>query len=267
MNIVAFRSHKLKRKVRSTLAAETAAMNEAIEQGDLVRAHLIEFFGDAPLDKRNWRDEVKRIPLVDLTDSKSLYDYVKKQGSIPDNKRLLLDLEIIRDQVRDDGVELRWVDTKHQLADAMTKDATSAADYLHLVLKTGEVSILEDAQLQAKLDKHKTEVKHRRKERWQSRRGAATTRREPDLHDANGAPEIPVPIMPITAPTSIQPETITADKPDDIADEGGSRKKIRRHDTERTDPPVPAPPPPTGSAAVDIPVPDDAAGLAAAAAT
>ena len=53
VNIVAFRSHKLKRKVRSTLAAETAAMNEAIEQGDLVRAHLIEFFGT-----RRWTSEI-----------------------------------------------------------------------------------------------------------------------------------------------------------------------------------------------------------------
>ena len=47
-------------------------------------------------------------PLVADTDPKSLFVYVHEQGTVPENRRLLLDPEILRDQVRDDNVHVKW---------------------------------------------------------------------------------------------------------------------------------------------------------------
>ena len=83
VNFVAHKTHKLKRKVRSSFAGETGAVVEGLEFGDLIRAHLVEPYGDKPLDKRKWRDELARIPMVVMTDSRSLYDYVKRGSKAP----------------------------------------------------------------------------------------------------------------------------------------------------------------------------------------
>ena len=115
-------------------------------------------------------NESKKIPIVALTDCKSLHDYVRKQGGVPENKRLLLDLEIIRDQVRDDNVQLKWIGTKYQLADALTKDGTEASLYLRHVLDTNEVSIMEDKSLDAILSKKRAEVKTNMKQAYDDRR-------------------------------------------------------------------------------------------------
>ena len=127
MNIVTWKSYKQKRKVRSTLAAETTALTTAIEQGELIRAHALEFWGEGVLDKRALKDQVQRIPLVAVTDCKSLFDYVHKKGAIPENRRLALDLEIIRDQMREDNVQVKWVSSRQQLADCFTKDGLASS--------------------------------------------------------------------------------------------------------------------------------------------
>ena len=55
-----------------------------------------------------------------------MHDYAHRRDSNPDNKRLLLELEIIRDQMHDDTVEVRWVNTRQQIADALAKDGAEA---------------------------------------------------------------------------------------------------------------------------------------------
>ena len=53
INVMAYRSHVIKRVVRSTLAAETMSALEAVEEGDLVRAHLAEVHGN--YDMKDYR--------------------------------------------------------------------------------------------------------------------------------------------------------------------------------------------------------------------
>ena len=43
----------------------------------------MELFGDKALVKRKWRDALARIPMVVMTDSRSLYDYVKRGSKAP----------------------------------------------------------------------------------------------------------------------------------------------------------------------------------------
>ena len=122
---------------------------------------------------------VEEDPHRNLTDCKSLHDYVRKQaGGVPENKRLLLDLEIVRDQVRDENAQLKWIGTKYQLADALTKDGTEASLDLRHVLDTNEVSIMEDKSLDAILSKKRAEVKTNRKQAYEDRRERKIQRAE-----------------------------------------------------------------------------------------
>ena len=60
--------------------------------------------------------------MVHVTDCKSLFDLVHKRGTMPSEKRLLLDKEAIREQISDGSLVSKWCST-HQIlvADSMTK--------------------------------------------------------------------------------------------------------------------------------------------------
>ena len=166
VSIAAWLSHKLKRKVRSTLAAETMAANECLESADILRAHLVEVTDKHPIDRRQWRDLVKRIPVTLVIDSKSLYDFLHKQGSTPAEKRLRLDLEMIRDQMREDSLTIRWVASQQQLADVLTKGGAEAFLYLKLVLETGEFAIMFDERMNEMLREFRVSQRATRQENF-----------------------------------------------------------------------------------------------------
>ena len=85
-----WRSHRIKRVVRSTLAAETMAALEAVESGDMLRQHLVELrYG---LDYPTHMDDVKAIKMVEVTDCRWLYDLLQKRGTVPSEKMLLIDI-------------------------------------------------------------------------------------------------------------------------------------------------------------------------------
>ena len=74
VSVVHWRSHRIKRVVRSTIASETFAALEAVEQADLFRAHLAEmYYYNGRLDLRNWEEQVNStVPVLHVTDARSL---------------------------------------------------------------------------------------------------------------------------------------------------------------------------------------------------
>ena len=147
LSMCMWKTHKIKRKVRSTLAAECAAANECLEASDLLRSHIVELLDGKPLDRRKWRQEVRRVSKSLVTDSRSMFDFLNKRGSTPSDKRLRLDLEMIRDEIDDEGLRVKWVNTHQQLADALTKGSLDAAIYLMLVAKTAVFALKDDPRL------------------------------------------------------------------------------------------------------------------------
>ena len=162
VNAMSWRSHKIKRVVRSTLAAETMAALEATEEADLVRAHLAELHHQ--LDTRDYYDDLKCVPMIHLTDCKSLYDLLHHRGTVPSERRLLLDIEALREQIELFGQETRWVNTKQMLADCLTKDDVRAGDYMRRVIRTSQFSMTEDPTIDA--------ILHEQKALWKARRRA-----------------------------------------------------------------------------------------------
>jgi len=146
--VICWKSHKLRRKVRSTLAAEALAMCESIEHGELVRAMLKELREGVPLQLRD-RDQcdqaIAKIKMVAITDCKDLYDTVMAICKGPSEQRLLLDIEGLNEYL---NVELRWIQTSQQLADCLTKDGVDL--YFRWCFEHGEFFYKKDERCEEK---------------------------------------------------------------------------------------------------------------------
>ena len=107
---------------RSTFSAETQACVEGLEAGQHVRA-LFETLLSGTLV----RVEDAKIPIFCLSDCRSLFDHIHKQGlpRIPADRRLAVDLAALRQGLRAEQwshkLPLGWVPSNHQLSDVLTK--------------------------------------------------------------------------------------------------------------------------------------------------
>ena len=98
-------SRKIRRVVKSTLTAETLAASDAIDS---------EF-----LSQILFRNKVN-IPIELGVDNKSLYDNVFSVKNVAE-KRLRIDITVIKELIAEEKLKLKWVETKCQLADGLTK--------------------------------------------------------------------------------------------------------------------------------------------------
>ena len=107
-NVLAWRSRKLRRVARSTFAAETLMATDAIDATYLLQYLCMEVFGE-------------RIRAECYTDCHSLYDHVRLHKQIAE-KRLLVEIKSIRESIATGELDnLRWIHSKAQYADSLTK--------------------------------------------------------------------------------------------------------------------------------------------------
>ena len=114
----------IKRVCRSTLAAESNAVVEALESAEWLRALLYEtLFREAtPRNlRRGMRDTSWVIPSRVYSDSRSLIDVIYKDTGYPVDKRVRIVVAQLRQSAQDPGVSSSWVDTKLQPSDGPTK--------------------------------------------------------------------------------------------------------------------------------------------------
>ena len=107
-----------------------------------------------------------------MTDSRSMYDFLNKRGSTPSDKRLRLYLEMIRDEMDDEGLRVKWVSAKHQLADALTKGSLDAAIYVMLVAETAVFALTDDERLSTEVAEFRLRRRMEEKEARNRRRKA-----------------------------------------------------------------------------------------------
>jgi len=92
------------------------------------------------------------IPVVLVTDAKSVYDALtrrKNTAAAVDGKRTAIDLAVLRLELLRSNVHVRWVDTRWQLADPLTK--RTKTDFLRGVMAEGRYRLVAEAT--ALLDK------------------------------------------------------------------------------------------------------------------
>ena len=122
-------SKRIKRVVKSTIAAETLSLVEGVEAGYLMAAILGELI---------WKKK-KALPVQCFTDNHSLYKAVHSTGQIID-KRLRVDLAILREMVDRKELKVEWIEAGKQISDVLTKRGASPA-MLSQVMISGKLDL------------------------------------------------------------------------------------------------------------------------------
>lgn len=162
--ILSYRSHKLPRKVPSTLAAESQSMSTGTAEVEWLRG-LFEELTNPAFTIANWRAHTRHRGLltasrssdqklknyISITDAKSLYDHLKNEtAGISNDRRVAIDIQIIRGSLAEQDGEIRWADHIGMYADALTK-MHGNIPLIQLLMRTGEI-IIQDEKLT--LQKH-----------------------------------------------------------------------------------------------------------------
>ena len=125
---VNWKAHKIKRVVRSTLAAETLSLQEGLETAYYYRQMVEEILGL----------ESKTIPIEAYIDNKSVIEAILSTRMV-DDKRLRVDVAAIQELLKlHDINRIQWVPGHLQLADPMTKQGASGFSLLK-VLQSGQM--------------------------------------------------------------------------------------------------------------------------------
>ena len=125
VSVLSWQSKKIKRIVRSSLAADTCSMSTCQEHLDWMRTMWEQMTrSDFVLQFLTAR------PSILVTDCKSLYDAIHKEGAAPasTDKRLAIELAIVKDLAVSGETVLRWIDARYQIADCLTKHASRKSE-------------------------------------------------------------------------------------------------------------------------------------------
>ena len=123
---ISWGSKRLKRVAKSTLSAETQSAVEALDVAYMLKNVLSEIL-----------HESRDIKVTLFTDSKSMFDAVHTTN-LMDDRRLRVDIAALREMNDKQEVVFRWLNSKRQVADVMTKKGPSKT----LLMKVLQQSLL-----------------------------------------------------------------------------------------------------------------------------
>ena len=161
VNLVAWRSGKLRRTARSSLSAELQALGEAEQEVMFCRALWSELLG-YPFDPRAPEKSTKMVKSALVIDAKSAFDaFHKGDGASAafslKEKYSASELLAIRENMVRQDTSLLWVSSEAQLADGLTKSA--AQDQFRLFMLRGQCwNVKYDPQFVAAKKKPKIET-------------------------------------------------------------------------------------------------------------
>ena len=146
LTLVAWKSTKLARKARSSLAAEAQAMSETDQELLFVRLTWAELLG-LEVQLRQPESAVSQVPAAVVTDAKALYDILVKQdlnssGLGLKDKYSTLEILCLLESLGKMKTLTRWVHSDAQLADHLTKPLPAGT--LHRVLHDGHWTLVYD---------------------------------------------------------------------------------------------------------------------------
>ena len=130
-----WKSNKIKRKVRSTLAAEALILENGIEHALFLRALLKELL---VVDHE--------FPIFAWTDSNNTFKAVHSTSPV-DDRKLRLDIACLQENVAKENVKINWCKGDRMLANCLTKKG-APADLLLQAVSTGNLArFVESADL------------------------------------------------------------------------------------------------------------------------
>jgi hypothetical protein len=140
-----WKSYKQERQVNSTLAAELLAVSKGMSEAIWMRYFFLLML-EKEFSLQHAHELQDRIEIVAVTDNKPLYDFANGDTSVGQDKRLMIELLLMRRDLKLNNVILRWIDTKQMLVDCLTKLRVKPY-LLRYVLYTGEYAIMEEKRM------------------------------------------------------------------------------------------------------------------------
>eukprot|EP00435_Cladocopium_sp_Y103_P073124 s421_g42.t1 len=162
-HMIKWRSLKLPRVARSSLAAETQAAPYAADATDFICKFWSYFKNpDRKLSELLGRESSLR-PVM-ITDAKALFDSYHRESvtSNVTDRRIALEIRVIKELVQELRGELKWVSSERQWADGLTK--ISARQLLASRLRHGRIGFYWDPSYTAAKKKPAAE----RRQTWKS---------------------------------------------------------------------------------------------------
>ena len=123
---ILWESKKIKRVVKSTLAAEALSLSEAIDSAEYVGFILSEIV---------LRKSTNVIPIECYVDNYSLFENLYSTKSVSE-KRLRIDIASIKEKVQKENVSVKWIESSKQISDCLTKRGANPYPLLN-VIQTG----------------------------------------------------------------------------------------------------------------------------------
>lgn len=121
-----WKANKIVRVVKSTLAAETLALAEGLDDALYIKKMIRDLFPNI------------KLPVYAKVDNKDLVEAIYSTKMVKD-KRLRIELASIKEIIGDGLVEaVSWIESENQLADCMTKQGASGERLLS-ILQSGSV--------------------------------------------------------------------------------------------------------------------------------
>ena len=146
--ILDWRSLKLPRIARSSLAAEAQAAACASDATEFA-CRYFEHLKSPTVPLRDLLKMKSSLEPVLITDAKALFDSYHRESIVSSvtDRRISLEIRVVKEQMVSLGGTLRWVSSERQLADGLTKD--SARQLLADRLRHGRVKFLYDPEYTA----------------------------------------------------------------------------------------------------------------------
>ena len=136
-SVLEWKSHRLRRVCRSTLAAEACSLDAAVDHCAFFAFILCEIFDP---EFKGTRDDRPWIPVAPTTDCRSLYDAVRKLSTQFQERRTQIDVTAIRETC---ARTIRWVPTTVQRADGLTKRDPKLRNELRMFVESPTVELIE----------------------------------------------------------------------------------------------------------------------------
>ena len=144
VNLLEWSSTKIKRVVRSSMAAEVSAATSAFEHGDFVRVALAEML-QPDFELRMWRKCAAMWRQFSVIDAKCAYDSVNS-ALLPSDKRVAIDVAVLREALLEPEANsfMKWVPGPQMVSDSLTK--LHGNDVLDAIMRDGTWSLVENEE-------------------------------------------------------------------------------------------------------------------------
>ena len=116
-------SKRIRRVVRSTIAAETLAATEGIDMAIYLSNILSQII---------YNGKPNCIPVTLYVDNKSLFENVHSTKNVSE-KRLRIDIAVMKELVDEKKLKIKWVESKNQIADVLTKKGVNGCKILNVL--------------------------------------------------------------------------------------------------------------------------------------